>query len=173
MAEGWRLCTQEHRLCIATQKIWERRQLIKENLTEAQSCFGRGDRNDNTQKELIKTETRSTSSLTPMRLFTCSFYFLLGRREREIWIIGAVLSEGTQQRGPGFCHVLLTQKARHSIYQTDRLESLRPQWPPDPPAPRWQSEEPSHPHSRTCPVSLMGEDVNSLKFRFQPLSMPY
>lgn len=36
-----------------------------------------------TQKELIKTETSSTSGLTPMRLFTYSFYFLLGRRERE------------------------------------------------------------------------------------------
>lgn len=42
----------------------------KENPTEAQRCFGRGGRRYDTQKELIKTKTSSTSSLTPMHLFT-------------------------------------------------------------------------------------------------------
>lgn len=160
MAEGWWLRTQEHRLCIATQKIWERRQLIKENLTEAQCCFGRGGRNYNTQKERIKTETRSTSSLTPMRLFTCSFYFLLGRRERNLNRLCCPL-RGYTAEWPW-----VLPRVTHVESETFCLPNWRPgisASPVAPRPPRWQSEEPSHPHSRTSPGPLMGENVNSLK----------
>ena len=95
-------------LCIATQKIWGRRQLTKENLTAWSTTlfWERG------QKELMKTETA-----VPPVYYLCiylsvySFYFLLGRRERKkIWIICVVLPKGTQQSGPEFWHVLGSRK---------------------------------------------------------------
>lgn len=147
MAEGWRLCTQEHRLCIATQKIWEGRQLIKENLTEAQCCFGRGGRNYNTQKELIKTETRSTSSLTPMRFFTCSFYFLLGRREREKSESSVLSSPRVHSRvalGSATCH---SRRKRNILFTKLTAWNLCvPSGPQTPPLAVRGTQPPTQPH---------------------------
>ena len=171
MTEGWWLCTQKHRLCIATQKIWERRQLIKENLTEAQCCFGRGGRNYNTQKERIKTETRSTSSLTPMRLFTCSFYFLLGRREREKSELSVLSSTRVHSR------VALGSATCHSRRKRDILFTKLTAWnlcvPSGPQThPAFSQRNPAT-HTAACALDPWWVRMWILwKFTFQPLSMP-